>query len=287
MSEEEKQWLIGANGILAGSPDGSWERLGNYRYTVNQVLRDTGSTLTVATGNGLWRVPVDRSGTWVQLHDETLTEVATIVRSPVGIVAGSPYGVAVCRDDDARNPRWQSLTEHLRVNARFTNTILIDPADPTRWLVGTEGGLIIGQDNGSVWSESELNESPVRSVIHAKGRFWAASDKHGLLRSVDGCQWESVEGVPGPAFTVACQGDWLVVGTMRGVVVCEPNGPAKRLGANILVRCLGIDPANPDMWVAGADPGGLWVTYDAGKTWKNTGVVTRVRTVVAPEGGEE
>jgi len=285
MREEATDWLIGANGIVAGRPGGSWKRLGDYRYSVNGILREADGSLTVGASNGLWQVPVDRSEMWVQLADETLTEVMALSHSLVGTVAGFPYGVAVSRIDEAGNPRWRSLTEHLRVNARFTNTILTDPDDPTRWIVGTEGGVIIGQGNGESWEESDLNDSPVRALIHTGDSFLAGTDLKGLMQSRDGCRWESVDGVDEATFAVAVAGDRIIAGSEHGVVVRASEGSRIRTGPRALVRCLGVDPNDPDIWVAGTDPGGLWFTVDAGQTWQNTGVVSRVRTIVVPEGG--
>jgi hypothetical protein len=285
LAEAEKDWLIGANGVYRGQPGGTWSHVGQYRYVVNQVVVTGEGTLVAACGNGLWEVPRNPDGMWIQLHDETLTEVQTIAETSVGIAAGSPYGVAISERDDVGDLRWGSLTEHLRVNARYTNTILLDPQDPSRWIVGTEGGVIIGEDNGAEWSESDLCDSPVRSVIHSDGSYWAASDMHGLMRSADGLGWSTVPDVDGPAFSVVASGGSLVVGTQDGVLVRQADGSVERRGPSILVRCLAIDPGDPDVWVAGADPGGLWISRDAGMSWKNTGFVTRVRTIVAPSGG--
>ena len=285
MREETTDWLIGANGIWRGKPGGNWELLGHYRYTVNQILREEEGSLTIAAGNGLWRVPADRSQMWIQLHDETLTEVMAVSHTPVGIVAGSPYGVAISRQDEAGNSRWRSLTEHLRVNARFTNTILTDPNDPTRWLVGTEGGVIIGRENGESWEESRLNDTPVRALLHTGEMFFAGTDLKGLMQSRDGCVWEPVTGMDKATFAVSVAGEKIITGSEHGIVVRAPDGSQRRTGPRALVRCLGVDPTNSDVWVAGTDPGGLWFTSDAGETWQNTGVVTRVRNIIVPEGG--
>lgn len=283
MREDDEDWLIAANGIYHGRPGGTWTLLGFYRYTVNQILRADGR-LIAATGNGLWDVPEDRSERWVQLHDETLTEVMTIAQTDVGIAAGSPYGVAIGAEDEEDYPRWRSLTEDLRVNARFTNTILVDPKDRTRWIVGTEGGVIVGEDNGATWVESDLCDSPVRSIVRAGDDYWAASDVHGLMRSSDGHAWESVAGVDGPAFCVTGSAERLVVGTRTGVAVRSADGSVEQRGPNVLVRCITIDPEDADVWVAGADPGGVWTTRDAGRTWTNTGGFTRVRNILTAGG---
>ena len=105
MKEKTTDWLIAANGIYAGVPGGQWGLLGDYRFSVNQILRESDGSLTVATSNGLWQVPGDRSAMWIQLHDETLTEVMAIAHSPAGALAGSPYGVAISAEDESGLPR--------------------------------------------------------------------------------------------------------------------------------------------------------------------------------------
>jgi hypothetical protein len=75
MREASDDWLIAANGIYRGKPGDTWTLLGDYRFTVNQILREPDGSLTVAAANGLWQVPEDRSAMWVQLHDETSASV--------------------------------------------------------------------------------------------------------------------------------------------------------------------------------------------------------------------
>jgi photosystem II stability/assembly factor-like uncharacterized protein len=286
MREASDDWLIAANGIYRGKPGERWTLLGGYRFTVNQILREPDGSLTVAAANGLWQVPEDRSAMWVQLHDETLTEAMAIAHSPVGVIAGSPYGVAVSAEDDQGIPRWRSLTEHLRVNARFTNTILKDPNDDSRWIVGTEGGVIVGQSNGANWVETSLNDTPVRNIIYTRGRFLAATDLKGVVQSADGLNWEPLGDVTSAVYAIAEAGDSLLVGSEDGMLVMENDGAFRRIGPRTLTRSLGVDANDPEVWCAGTDPGGLWMTYDAGASWKNTGVVPRVRDIVVPEGGK-
>ena len=276
-------WMMAANGILAGEPGRAWVPMGDYRYTINDILRQRDGALVVASGNGLWRVPEDRDGMWVQMHDETLTEVSVVIQTEAGLVAGSPYGVAVSREDEAGVPRWTSLTEHLRVNARFTNAIVVDSQDSGRRLVGTEGGVIVGRENGKVWEETLLNDTPVRSIVRRAGGWLAGSDSRGLLASDDGIAWTEA-GVEGAVFCVTIAGDRVVMGTDRGLVVQSEAGH-RRVGPRALIRCLAVDPEDEDVWVAGADPGGLWWSTDAGASWQNTSVAQRIRRIVVPEGG--
>lgn len=278
-----ENWLAAAGGVLVGTPGDAWEHHGRYQYVVNAIVREPDGSLVVGSGNGLWRVTADPEDKWIQLHDETLTEVLTVAQSDVGLVAGSPYGVSVSTTDENGYPRWRSLTEHLRVNARFTNAILVDPADSTRWLVGTEGGVILGHDNGETWEETDLSDTAVRSVIYHDGVYWAGSDDRGLLCSEDGRRWKSVWAEES-VFAVATSGDRLILGTERGFAVGARDEGFSRTGPHILIRCVAVDPADPDVFVGGADPGGMWTSKDAGQSWTNTAVTPRVRNLYPPRG---
>lgn len=277
-------WWIGGNGVYGWVPGDRPEARDPYRYVVNAIL-PRGDGLVVACGNGLWQVPADTDERWLQLHDETLTEVLTVVDTPAGLVAGSPYGVAVSRVDDAGSPRWTSLTEDASPNARFTNVVAVDPDDRSRWLVGKEGGVCVAEENGGRIEESDLMGTPVRALVASRGGWLAGTDDRGLMRSEDGTVWDGVDGVDGAVFSVAEAGSRLVAGTDRGVVVVEADGRVWRCGPSILVRCLAVDPENEGVWVAGADPGGLWWTEDRGVTWRSNGDVRRVRCIVAREDG--
>ena len=104
------------DGILAGEPGSEWAQICDYRYSINQLLREDDEVLMVGTTHGLWRVPVDRSAQWVQLHDETLTGVLCLAHMP----EGTPYGLAFSRPDGEGDTRWRSLIEHPRVKARLS-----------------------------------------------------------------------------------------------------------------------------------------------------------------------
>ena len=52
----------------------------------------------------------------------------------------------------------------------------------------------------------------------------------------------------------------------------------------LVVACpYGIAARDDATWAAGASPGGLWHTRDAGASWQQTGHFKHVRSVLAPE----
>ena len=81
MVEWRRMWLAGTQTGLYKSADAlNWEQVGPHLNRVTNIARDRGRTC-VSGGPGLWEVSGD-SGRWVQLHDETLTEVLDLAWIP-------------------------------------------------------------------------------------------------------------------------------------------------------------------------------------------------------------
>ena len=57
----------------------------------------------------------------------------------------------------------------------------------------------------------------------------------------------------------------------------------QRLGPRMLFAALAVDGDNPQRWLAGASPGGLWHTEDGGQTWNQLDGFKHVRAVLPPE----
>jgi hypothetical protein len=260
-------WLIGTKGgLFQGAPGGQWSRLGGYEYRITSIARRQGR-IFVGAGSGLWEaVP---GSAWIQLHDETLTEVLDIapIDGDPGLVAASAYGVATAARDELGAARWSFWSDGLRVNERFSNAVLV--MDQTRWLVGTEGGVVLAADGGKRWEHTDLQGCAVRGLCAAHGAYWAGTDERGIWRSEDGLHWEAAgTGLSdGTVFALAAAGDGLVAGTLNGVVWGDGRGHWQSTGPSMLMAAVGVDPADPELWLAGADPGGLWLTRDGGSTW--------------------
>jgi hypothetical protein len=284
-----EDWVLGADGVYVGRPGGAWRRLPEFLYHVNAILRLPGKVVA-ATHGGLWALRSGHAGRWVQLHDETLTEVLTIApdRGEIGLAAGSPYGVSKGRLDEAGFPRWTSVTEYLSVNDRYTNVLRVDPRDPSRWLAGTEGGVIAGEDFGASWRETELRNTAVRGICFALGRWWAGADAGGVFASEDGHRWRRAgSGLEETAvFSVAGVKDLILAGTEAGVAAGDGHGEWERRGPRVRVRSVVADGHDSSTWLAGADPGGLWTSHDDGHTWRNTAGIESVRAICVPERGK-
>jgi len=289
MDEEFGGWLAGTWNGLYQSQDGiDWSHVDGYTYRVTSIAREDGR-ICVGVGSGLWEVSRG-SEIWVQLHDETLTEVLDLMYAPgdPGVVAASAYGVGRSFREGSDVVRWSWPSDYESVNDRFTNSIEIDSADPTRWIAGTENGVRIGEESGSKWISSTLIGTPVRSVRRIADTWWAGSDGQGVWKSANGVEWEQAgTGLDGETvFSVAdCSGK-VLLGTETGVAVGDGVGKWENVGPQARVASVAADSKNPRRWMAGCSPGGLWVTEDAGKGWRYIAgmEMNSVEAILAPGG---
>ena len=280
-------WTIGSNGVFHGIPGGNWERIGAQEYGISSLIRKPDRLLAGASwGSGLWEW-TERSDRWKQLHDETLTEVLAIasIADSLGVVAGSPFGIATGRYDEIGAVRWTHHSDALRVNERFTNTILVHPDDPSTWLIGTEAGVLIVDNTGANWHRTTLSGTPVRALAFFKGFFWAGTDDAGIWYSEDGIRWDGVAKPPdgGAIFGLSEAGDNILAATEHGVVVGDKSGHWIRTGPRHLCTSVVAHPGCALTWMAGAAPGGLWYTKDSGGSWCQIEGFIDVRVILAPE----
>ena len=281
----QNAWVAGAGGVYASVDGVEWERVGASDPKVNAIGRQD-DCLVAGCEWGLWQVGAD--GGWVQLHDETLTEVqdVVIVGGDLGAVAASAYGVAVGARDECGFMRWTSLSETLTVDRRFSNAIVVDPDTAGRWLVGTEAGVLVAQEHGASWEVADLAGCPVRALLYALGAFWAGTDARGVWRSQDGLQWQQAGtgAQEATVFALAASGERLLAGSLEGILVGDGQGAWQRSGPGMLTSALAVDPQGQDVWLAGASPGGLWRTEDAGQRWAQVGSFSGVGALIAPQG---
>ena len=298
-------WLIGSKGVYHGALGGSWTRIGAQEYGISSLIRQPDRLVAGASwGSGLWEwsngtenptqadqtVRADQAGRtdrWKQLHDETLTEImaiASIDGSP-GVVAGSPYGIATGSCDDTGAVRWTHHSDALRVNERFTNAILVHPDEPTTWLIGTEGGVLIADDSGVSWRRTSISGTAVRALAFMNGQFWAGTDDRGIWRSEDGVRWDSAGHAPdgGAVFELTLAGADIIAATEHGVAIGDGSGHWVRTGPRHLCAAVACHPVSTSTWLTGATPGGLWYTEDGGHTWRQVPGFVNVRAIIAPE----
>lgn len=285
MKEWSSRWLVGANGIYHGDIDTDWDQVGGYCYRVTSILRER-DRLVAGVGSGVWEVPRDGS-LWRQLHDETVTEVLDVaaMAGDPGVVSASAYGVATGQRDALGVVRWRSCSDKLRVNERFSNALLVDPADETRWLVGTEAGVLVAESHGDIWHRTSLSDTPVRALCYAMDAFWAGTDDAGVWRSSDGLRWDRAgQGLEQDcAFAIAESKGRLLVGTQAGVAYGDGRGPWRMTGPRVRMTALAAHPQQQEIWMAGGNPGGLWYTADDGGSWQQINTLRIIETILAPE----
>ena len=274
------EWLVGASGLFRGSPEGGWTQVGQISYPVNAILRRD-ENIIVGSEGGLWEVRGER---WIQWHDETMTLVLGLTTSEddLGVAVASAYGIATGALDENQVPRWLWYSDDLVVNERYSNVVITDPNHASRWLVGTEAGVLVCE--GKKWVKTSLINRPVRGLCWAQGAFWAGADTGGIWRSEDGVEWEAVgQGLEDvPVYSLGWAGDCLIAGTEMGIAVGDGRGRWALTGPTIRVRAVN---AVGSLWLAGANPGGLWYSESQGRTWKKTGDFKRVQAIVPMEEG--
>ena len=283
-----EDWLIGALGVWMGTPDGGWRRVGPYTYVTNDVVVDSPTDtlrtdhatadILVATGHGLWLANGDPTKRWIQLHDETLTEVAVVrPTADAGVIVAGCYGVARATPDDLGISRWQSNTEDHVPDERFTNDLLTQATGP--WLAATEAGVLVSDDGGLQWSLTDLRDTAVRVLHRVEDGWLAGSDTRGLWHSVDGAHWRAVDAPTPGVFSIATEGDKLLLGGYDGIHIRDANSQWRHSGPRAMI---GSMATGDGVWLAGADPGGLWVSTDEGGSWRHTGDFNSVRAIRAP-----
>ena len=276
--------VIQGPGLYGGAPNGAWTRIGHNQATAFRLLRDK-RRVVLSANHGLyaWERGEER---WLQLHDETLTEILAVASTSgePGLIAGCPYGVATAARDALGAARWTFHSDALGPDERYTNALLVDPNDESRWLAGSEAGVLVYSDSGAHADRSDLWDVPVRALYYTCDRFWAGAERGGLFSSDDGLHWERMGGkIEGAVYDINETDNRLVAATGHGIVAGNAEGPWQRLGPRMLFATLAVDGDNPQRWLAGASPGGLWHTEDGGQTWNQLDGFKHVRAVLPPE----
>jgi hypothetical protein len=279
-------WTIGANGVFVGSPDGGWRRLGRHDFSIASLVHSRGGILA-GGGGGLWRID-PAAGSWIQLHDETLTEVLGIaaegspVASAYGLATGVPEMPWTASADDPPPPlRWRFHSDGLPPDGRFSNAVIRDPNDGDRWMAGTEAGVLVFSRAGASVERTGLAGFPVRALLADRERIWAGTDGHGVWGSADGILWSRM-GTGLDEGTVYClapaEDGILLAGTLEGLFVGDGSGRWRPRGPGLPV----VAAAAGDAWAIGAMPGGLWFSTDRGAGWRQSGEFTGVGALLSP-----
>lgn len=292
MSIPPASWLVGSRGLFSGRPPSSWARVSARAFPVLSLLR-TREACWVGAPGGLWEL---RGESWLQRHDETLTEVLAVCLTPgrrdqaggPGIVAGCPYGAAVPSASRGGAWRWSFADGGLSPDERFTSCLLADPDDPALVWAGTEAGLYAMEVAGLRMHRTNLTGTPVRALASAHGALWAGTDTRGVWRREGGSWRPAGTGLAvEPVFSLAeASGGTVLAGTSRGIAAGDGRGSWRIAGPRMLVSALatGEDPdrAGSELWLAGASPGGLWYSTSRGEEWRSIPGHAWVRALASP-----
>jgi hypothetical protein len=192
--------------------------------------------------------------------------------------------VASARRDDHGAARWTFHSDNLSPDERYTNAVVADPGDVTRWIAGSEAGVRVYSESGARCTPGDLTDVPVRALLATGGRFLAGTDSAAVFSSTDGLSWHQLGGdLEGPVYDLCTARDHLLAATGRGLAVGGMDGTWRHVGPRMLFACVAVDPAQPGRWLAGASPGGVWCTEDEGRSWRQLESFKRVRAILSPE----
>jgi hypothetical protein len=284
-----KGYVVGAqlppSGLFLRSPEGSWRHLGFTHPQLDALDYDPRDprAIYLAAGNGCIRSG-DGGATWAILTGWEITEPKDISidrRRPDHVYLALPDGIAVSRD---RGRTWLRKDEGIRF--KYTQTILCDRGHAGRVLAGTERGIYLTEDAGRRWRlagaegamVTDLEQSPNDALL-----WLATTQTEGLFVSHDrGRTWRAAGGI-GPdagtlhnaAFDPADPNRVAVCGWALGVAVSTDRGVTWRRqspGESPHVWRVRFDPDRAGRLWAGVHEDALYVSEDAGNSWKSAGL---------------
>jgi len=169
--------------------------------------------------------------------------------------------------------------------------LIVDPANPDRYFVGTSGGEIyVSEDGARTWTNPRVGVPFPGYVvdnllIDRRGSLWAACwglwDGGVIARSDDGGRTWLRRDAGLEDFSVRAiaidprDADFILAGGLSGVYRSTDGGESwTKISSQINVESLAIDPRTRDRIYVGTWRQG-WRTEDGGKTWKliNNGMV--------------
>ena len=302
---QSRGYVVGApvtgSGLHVMNTDSSWTRLGwNHPITFSIGFDPFDSNIFyIAAGNGLMR-SLDRGVTWKITTDWRMTEVLDVATDPGhegDLYIGTAYGIWLSRD---RGDTWKHVGP--TATRPYIEAIVADRSRPGTLIAAGERGLFRSTDRGETWTPLLGNEEYVMEIkqdLYDDTRWWAGSHDHGLLTSTDGgVQWQRVgsltdeKGVHAIALDATQKGRIAITGWDIGVHVSDDYGVTWTDRTQGLPGCEAytvitnpppnpppclfetlFDPSQSGRLFAATVESGLFVSDDAGATWRLHGNV--------------
>lgn len=285
-----KGYVVGArlapSGVFRKGAGGTWEHLG-FNHPFTSALAAPPSqpgVMLLAAGNGLIQLP-GSDAPWRILTGSDVTElrdVALDAHRPNAIYFTHTRGIAASLDGGAT---WRDATGDLK--HRYAESVRVDREHAGVLLAATEAGLFRSVDDGAHWKlagASGFQALRVEQSPHDACRWLATTELGGLFASTDcGRSFESIAGqvaVDRSLYDLAW--DALLphrvaaAGFTFGVAVSDDDGAHWEFRNQGLPRAdvwsVAWDPDHAGRLYASVHEEAVYVSEDAGKSWKVDGL---------------
>jgi photosystem II stability/assembly factor-like uncharacterized protein len=234
-----------------------------------------------APGGGVIKT-IDGGATWTDASDgigaPSVFAIAIDPRLPSVLYVGT-VGLGAFKSTNG-GATWTALNIDSSVWS-----MLVDPIDSNIVYAGTNGNSLYKSTNGGAsFAPVGSPEGGIVLAIAKTGeRLYAGTASHGVSVSLDGGKtWRNTGASDslGNSLTVDSAGAVYLGTGSEGAFVRSVGDPVwRRLGWNQLQRCacqnghaITVDPGDPDHLFLTTNSGGLLVTEDGGRTWRDGGV---------------
>jgi photosystem II stability/assembly factor-like uncharacterized protein len=296
-----KGYVVGSklleSGLSRRGATGEWRHIGYNHPFLVAVEPDPmdASSLYVAAGNGLIRVPRD-GRSWKMLTAQDVTELRDVSVDVKGrVFFAHTTGI---RMSDDRGKTWREIGATLP--RKYTEAIRVDRSRPGVLLAGGEDGIWRTENTGDSWRRAGAAGIPIMRIEQSPHDpcFWlAATQSAGIFASSDcGITFENLGSVAvgrntyDIAFDPGDKNRIALAVWGAGVVVSEDRGKTWQTRGrglpNAGIWSLAFDPSKTGRLFASVHEEAVYRSEDAGLTWARDGLegstVNRMRFIQEP-----